>query len=64
MRGVSFNWKDTDLKSFGLIAQEVELILPELVCTNSNNEKSIMYDNIIGILIEAIKELNDKIEAM
>jgi hypothetical protein len=45
-----------------LIAQEVENILPELVETNSNGIKSVNYSNMVGLLIEAIKEQQIRIE--
>ena len=54
LRGVSFKWKETDKPSMGLIAQEVEKVLPELVYGVS--EKSIVYGGIVPILIQAIKE--------
>jgi hypothetical protein len=55
-----------DLKGhFGLIAQEVEYILPEIVKFDSVQKKyGIMYDEIIPILIEAIKEQQEQIEAL
>jgi hypothetical protein len=62
MRGVGFNWKDTGKKSYGVIAQELETILPELV-DESDNIKSVNYLGIIAFLIQAIKELNEKIES-
>ena len=44
----------------GLIAQEVELIVPEVVNTDSETSiKSIEYQNLVGLLVEAIKELNN-----
>jgi len=62
LRGVEFNWKDNGKKSSGVIAQELEKILPHLVDTNDNGLKSVNYSGIIGYLIEAIKDLNDKID--
>jgi hypothetical protein len=60
LRGVSFDWKETGKSSYGVIAQELEEILPELV---KNGEiKSVNYDGLIGVLIEAIKELKEEIE--
>lgn len=56
LRGVSFTWKESNQNSIGLIAQEVEKILPEVVSTSEESIKSIAYINIVGILIEAIKE--------
>jgi hypothetical protein len=64
MRGVSFQWKDNKNKSIGVIAQEVEKVLPEIVNTNENGTKSISYDSIIGLLIEAIKEQQGSIVDM
>ena len=62
LKGRSFNWKDTDKKSFGVIAQEIEEILPDVVFTNSNGIKSVNYTAIIAFLIESIKELEQRIE--
>jgi hypothetical protein len=56
MRGVSFVWKDNRQPSIGIIAQEIEKIVPEIVNTNENGLKSVSYDSIIGLLIESIKE--------
>jgi hypothetical protein len=56
MRGVSFVWKDNKNKSIGIIAQEIEKVVPEIVNTDSGGVKSVNYDSIIGLLIEAIKE--------
>jgi hypothetical protein len=56
MRGVEFNWIDTGLPGIGVIAQEVESVIPQIVSTDANGDKSVAYGNIIGILIEAIKQ--------
>jgi len=61
LRGVSFTWKDTQEKSIGVIAQEIEQIVPEVVSTNEHGEKSVSYGNIVGLLIQAIKELKKEI---
>ena len=60
MRGVGFKWKDNGKKSYGVIAQELENILPELV-EESDGIKSVNYLGIIAFLIQAVKELNEKI---
>jgi hypothetical protein len=65
MRGVYFNKKDTpDVRKIGLIAQEVEAIIPEAVTTDNTEEqiKSVAYGSLVGLLIEAIKDLNKKVE--
>ena len=56
LRGVSYNLIDSNQPSIGLIAQEAEEIIPEVVCTDPQGNKSITYGNIIGLLVEAIKE--------
>ena len=61
LNGVSFNWKDNGQKSYGIIAQEIEQILPELV-NNGDNKKSVNYAGLIGFLVNAIKELNSRVE--
>jgi len=60
---VSFTWKDTGSLSYGVIAQEIEKVLPTLVATNQDNGlKSVSYDQLIPILVQAIKELKIEIE--
>jgi len=49
-------WKS----SFGIIAQQIEKYLPELV--HGENPKTVNYNGIIGVLIEAIKELKSEVE--
>jgi hypothetical protein len=56
LTGVRFNWLETNKASIGLIAQEVEKVIPEIVETNSEGIKSVNYDGIVSILIEAIKD--------
>jgi hypothetical protein len=60
LRGVSFDWKESGRSSYGVIAQELEEVLPELV--GDGETKSVNYNGIIGVLIEAIKELKKEIE--
>jgi len=62
LRGVSFDWKETSKPSYGVIAQEIENILPELVTTSQN--KSVNYNGLIGVLIEAVKELSAEVEEL
>ncbi len=64
LRGVSFNWKENSKPSVGLIAQEVEEVLPELVDLNPETGiKSVQYGNLVAPLIEAVKELSAKVNA-
>lgn len=58
--GVRFTWKDNGLPSLGVIAQQVEKVLPEIV----ESEKSVNYNGLIAVLIEAVKELKAEIEKL
>ena len=60
LRGVSFDWKENGRSSYGVIAQELQKVLPELV--HGDNPKTVNYNGIIGVLIEAIKELKKEVE--
>lgn len=59
LRGVEFEWKKDGKKDIGVLAQEVEKVLPELVTTDTNSGlKSVKLSNIVGVLIEATKDLH------
>ena len=66
MRGVYFNKIDDETKTrnVGVIAQEMEEVLPEVVHTREDGMKSVAYANIVGVLIEAIKELKAEIDIL
>lgn len=68
IRGVTFKRTDDDLNPdkvhAGVIAQEVEAVLPEVVETDSNGTKSVAYGNLVGLLIEAVKEQQQQIEKL
>jgi hypothetical protein len=64
LRGVEFNKIGEDIKSIGVIAQEIEKVIPEVVREDDKGMKSVAYGNITGILIEAIKELKQEIEEL
>lgn len=55
--GVSFNWKTDGIKSYGVTAQEVEKILPDVVKQRENGIKGVNYLNLVAFLIEAVKDL-------
>ncbi len=61
MRGVSYDRIDTNISSTGLIAQELEKIAPELVQDNEEY-KSVSYTKLTAYLVEAIKELSNKVK--
>lgn len=63
LTGIIFEWDEASGKTgkdYGVIAQEVEKVLPEAVTTRDNGYKAVNYDKLIPLLIEAIKELKDK----
>jgi prefoldin subunit 5 len=66
LRGVNFEWKKSQDQEagtqIGLIAQEVEGVLPELVSTDGDGYKSIAYGQLSAVLIEAVKEQQQIIE--
>ena len=65
LRGVTFDRKDLKTKrQSGVIAQEVEAVLPEVVDTDEEGIKSVAYGNMIGLLIESIKELKAEVETL
>jgi hypothetical protein len=73
LRGVSYTWnngKRKGQKDLGLIAQEVEKVLPELVrekempMIDGGTYKTVDYEKIVGVLIEAVKELTDKVNKL
>lgn len=62
LQGVYFNKKNKTNREVGLIAQDVEKIIPEIVTEDNSEEKikSICYSNLTAVLIEAVKELTEK----
>ena len=64
LRGVSYDWIDSGNSEVGVIAQEVEAVVPDVVSTNDQGIKSVKYGNLVGVLIEAIKEQQQRIEAL
>jgi len=63
LRGVTFDWREGKGKAIGLIAQEVQQVLPEIVSADDNGYLVIRYNNVVGVLVEAIKELKADFEA-
>jgi len=62
LRGVRFDWKKDHKPSLGVIAQELEEVLPELV--SDTDPKTVNYNGLIGVLIEAIKELSEEVQEL
>ena len=65
IRGVEFDWKENPSgyngHDVGVIAQEIEEVIPEAVRVGANGQKQVNYDRIIPLLIECIKELKSKL---
>jgi|GEM_PF-1265486 len=69
MKGVNYRWKTEEYndrnfpegRHYGVIAQEIETVLPEIVM-ETNGEKAVAYTEIIPVLIEAMKEQQNRIE--
>ena len=66
LRGVSYERIDNGEKNIGVIAQEIKEVLPEVVMEREGEDQymSVSYGNIVGVLIEAIKELKAEIEVL
>jgi hypothetical protein len=73
LNGVYYNWtkealeKNThlvDQKEVGVIAQDVEAVLPELVATREDGSKAVRYERLCAVLIESIKELKKEIDTL
>ena len=67
MRGVYFDRHDDEAtRAVGVIAQEMQEVMPEVVVTDDTEDKhlSVAYGNLVGVLIEAVKELSDKVEEL
>ena len=77
LNGVLFDWKKSYIderggedgyfvrkKDVGVIAQEVEKVLPEAVAQRSDGIKAVKYDRLTCLLIEAVKQLNEKVEIL
>jgi len=67
--GYSFVWNEEKQniykgKDYGIIAQEIEEILPELVQTREDGYKSVKYDKLVSLLIEGIKELSKEVSEL
>lgn len=77
LNGVYFDWKDEVLekrggednyfnrkRDTGIIAQDVEKVLPEVVATRDDGTKAVKYEKIIGLLVEAIKSLKKEVDTL
>jgi hypothetical protein len=68
--GVTYNWNETavgqgksaDVREAGVIAQEVQAVLPEVVKTRDNGFLAVDYEKVVALLIEAVKELSAEVK--
>ena len=65
LRGVTYNLKADESKKIhhGVVAQEIEKIFPDMVAGEEGN-KSVSYMEIIGVLVEAVKDLKKRVEEL
>ena len=74
IHGVSWEWRDDEAvrargltpgaTAGGVIAQDVETAFPELVVTDEEGYRSVDYNGLVGVLIEAVKELDSRLTAL
>ena len=70
LKGITFNYKKDGGKSTGLIAQDLEKVLPEVVYETHDIDdpdikfKAVRYGNVVGLLVEAIKEQQETIKEL
>jgi hypothetical protein len=70
LRGVTWEWREDapaeaqQQPGIGVIAQEVEKVFPELVMTDEQGLKRVEYSGLIAPLIEAVKELDDRLRRL
>ena len=68
LNGYTFNWnelaenKDISVRQAGVMAQDVEMVLPEAVIDRENGYKAVKYEQLIPLLIEALKEQQQQID--
>jgi hypothetical protein len=64
LNGYSFSFKNSGIQSYGVIAQEVEKVLPNAVDTTEEGIKSVNYNALIALLIEDSKQKTKQIEEL
>lgn len=77
INGVEFDWTDKYIQDnggedgyyirkhdVGVIAQEIEKVLPEVVATRGDGIKAVKYEKIIALLIESVKELHKEVKKL
>ena len=64
LRGVNYKWLNNGQSDVGVIAQEVEAVVPEVVKETDNGTKTVDYGRLVCVLIESVKELTAKVNVL
>ena len=68
INGVEFDWNDKQSNyeghDIGVIAQNIEEVIPEVVETRTDGYKAVKYEKLVALLIEAIKQQQEEIEKL
>jgi trimeric autotransporter adhesin len=64
LRGVHFDWKESGKPSVGLIAEEVDRVIPEVVSHEGGAAKGVNYASLVGVLVEAVKEQQKELDSL
>lgn len=64
LTGYTYTRTDTGAEQTGLLAQDVQKVLPEAVHTTDTGTLSIAYGNLVGLLVEAVKELKNEVDRL
>ena len=64
INGVSFDWINDNTSTMGVIADNIQEVLPELVRTSSADYKTVNYNGLIGLLIEVAKDQQTQINSL
>ncbi len=70
IQGIEFDWIEKEEvhgnsgHDIGVVAQEIEKVLPDVVTTRDSGYKAVKYEKIVPLLIEAIKELTNEVNEL
>lgn len=64
IEGKHYIWKKSQKPAYGVIAQDVEKVMPEAVRTTDNGTKTVEYSQLIAPMLEAIKELEKRVRQL
>ena len=64
LRGIYYTSIDNNERSVGVVAQELQNVIPELIRVGENGMLSVSYGNMGGLLLQAINELTDRVKAI